>query len=32
MDFRWTVFYGLCGSCAERYPLEKSGGMHQIFI
>jgi hypothetical protein len=32
VDFRWTVFYGLCGSCAEQYPLEKAGDLFQILI
>ncbi|MDR2630797.1 MAG: transcriptional repressor [Spirochaetaceae bacterium] len=32
VDFRRTVFYGLCGSCAEPYFLEKSGKLYQIFI
>ncbi|MFP3091256.1 transcriptional repressor [Treponema sp. TIM-1] len=32
VDFRWTVFYGLCGSCAGRYSLENAGDLFQILI
>jgi Fur family peroxide stress response transcriptional regulator len=32
VDFRWTVFYGLCGSCAEPYSLEKAGALPQILL
>ncbi|MDR2362995.1 MAG: transcriptional repressor [Spirochaetaceae bacterium] len=32
VDVRRTVFYGLCGSCVEQYPLEKGRGIYQIFI
>jgi Fur family peroxide stress response transcriptional regulator len=32
VDFRRTVFYGLCGCCAERFSLENQDGLYQIFI
>jgi Fur family peroxide stress response transcriptional regulator len=32
VDFRRTVFYGLCGDCAERFPLENPEDLNQIFI
>ncbi|MDR2068509.1 MAG: transcriptional repressor [Spirochaetaceae bacterium] len=32
VDFPWTVFYGLCGSCAEQYSLEKAGNLFKILI
>jgi hypothetical protein len=32
VDFRWTVFYGLCGSCVEQDSLEKTQGLFQILL
>jgi hypothetical protein len=32
VDFRRTVFYGICGCCAEQFPLENQTGLYQIFI